>query len=583
MRFVMPLFLVIALAVGAAVRPMLAEVKPLIPVTQQMLEQPSPDDWLMFSRTYDAQRFSPLDQITTQNVGQLALAWARGFGPGFSETVPLVYAGVMYLAAPGGLVQALDATTGDLLWEYARELSRDVARGQRTKSLAIYQDLVFYTAPDGYVVGLDARSGKLRWEAPTGRAHTSGPLVVDGMVISGGACMRDVTPAPRPNCFIAAHDALTGKERWRFYTTPAPGEPGDETWHGVPLEKRRASPWGFQGSYDPDRKLIYWGVANPNPDPRYSRHKDISVVPLSTPAELYTESTVALDAATGKLAWYFQHLPADDWDLDHTHERTLLRARFNPDPESVKWINPDIPRGEERDMVVTVPEGGGIWALDRGTGQFLWQTPFPYDDPLQPIVKIDVKTGKTHVNPDMISTGPGSQQIVCFFNTRSYWPTAYSPVTNSLYIAYVDNCRDVLYGEEGVATWKVVRRPGSDPDKWSGIAKVNLSTGEILRFDEGRTPGTAAVLATGGGLIFHGDINRRFRAFDADTGAQLWETILGGNPSVSTISYRVNGRQYVAVMTGNTMKVPGELSAMAPEITVPSAHNAIYVFALPGA
>ena len=186
----------------------------------------------------------------------------------------------MYLAAPGGLVQALDATTGDLLWEYARELSRDVARGQRTKSLAIYQDLVFYTAPDGYVVGLDARSGKLRWEAPTGRAHTSGPLVVDGMVISGGACMRDVTPAPRPNCFIAAHDALTGKERWRFYTTPAPGEPGDETWYGVPLEKRRASPWGFQGSYDPSRKLIYWGVANPNPDPRYSRHKDISVGPL---------------------------------------------------------------------------------------------------------------------------------------------------------------------------------------------------------------------------------------------------------------------------------------------------------------
>ena len=138
-----------------------------------------------------------------------------------------------------------------------------------------------------------------------------------------------------------------------------------------------------------------------------------------------------------------------------------------------------------------------------------------------------------------------------------------------------------LYGEEGVATWKVVRRPGSDPDKWSGIAKVNLSTGEILRFDEGRTPGTAAVLATGGGLIFHGDINRRFRAFDADTGAQLWETILGGNPSVSTISYGVNGRQYVAIMTGNNMKVPGELSAMAPEITVPSAHNAIYVFALP--
>ena len=567
---------------GTTVRPTPGEVEPFVPVTQRMLEQPGPDDWLMFSRTYDAQRFSPLDQITTGNVGRLALAWARGFGVGLTETVPLVHDGVLYLAAPGAVVQALDAASGDLLWEYARNVSREVAVRQRTKSLAIYQDLIFYTAPDGYVVGLDARTGTLRWEAPTGREHTSGPLVVGGMVISAGACMHDVPPpGERPACYIAGHDALTGTERWRFYTAPAPGEPGDETWYGVPPEQRRASPWGLPGSYDPARGLVYWGIANPYPDPRYSRHRDPSVVPLSTPAELYTESTVALDPATGTLAWYFQHLPGDDWDLDHTHERTLVRARFDPDPRFVKWINPDIPRGEERDMVVMAPEGGGLWALDRGTGQFLWQTPFPYDDPRHPIVKIDVKTGRTHVNPAMINPGPGSRQIVCFFNTRSYWPTAYHPATNALYIAYVDNCRDVTYDEEGQASYRVVRRPGSDPDRWSGIAKVDLSTGETLRFDVGRTPGTAAVLATAGGLIFHGDLNRRFRAFDADSGEQLWETILGGNPSVSTISYAVEGRQYIAVMTGNTLKVPGELSAMAPGITVPPAHNAIYAFALP--
>ena len=581
MRFGAAVIIAAACVVGAAVRPMPAEVRPFVPVTQQMLEQPGPDDWLMFSRTYDAQRFSPLDQITTENVGRLGLAWARGFGAGIVETVPLVYDGVMYVAAPGALVQALDATTGDVLWEYTRDVAPTRATRQRSKSLAIYDDLVFYTAPDGYVIGLDARTGKLRWEAPTGRDHSSGPLVVEGMVVSAGACMRDITPADRPNCFIAAHDALTGTERWRFYTTPAPGEPGDETWYGVPLDKRRVSPWGFQGSYDPVRKLVYWGIANPNPEPRFGRHADISVVPLSTPAELYSESTVALDPATGKLAWYFQHVPADDWDLDSTHERTLLRAPFNPDPRFVKWINSDVPRGEERDMVVMVSEGGGIWALDRATGQFLWQMPFPYDDPLHPIVKIDVTTGKTYVNPDLIQPGAGHRQIVCYFNTRSYWPTAYHPVTNSLYVAYVDNCRDVMYDEKGVATWKPVRRPGSDPDEWSGIAKINVSTGEMLRFDQGRTPGTAAVLATAGGLIFHGDINRRFRAFDADTGAQLWETILGGNPSASTISYAVDGRQYIAVMTGNTGKVPGELSLMAPDITVPSAHNAIYVFALP--
>ena len=577
------MLLVVACVLGTTTRPVPAEDHPFVPITRAMLEQPSPNDWLMFSRTYDAQRFSPLDQITTENVGQLALAWTRGFGVGLSETVPLVYDGVIYLAVPGGRVQALDATSGDLVWEYARDIPSEIAIRQRTKSLALYDDLVFFTAPDGYVVGLDARSGKLRWEAPTGRDHSSGPLVVEGMVISAGACMRDITPAPRPQCYIAAHDALSGKERWRFYTTPAPGEPGDETWHGVPLDKRRVSPWGFQGSFDPLRKLVYWGIANPNPEPRFGRHADISVVPLSTPAELYSESTVALDPATGKLAWYFQHVPADDWDLDATHERTLLRAPFNPDPQFVKWINSDIPRGEERDMVVMVSEGGGIWALDRGTGQFLWQMPFPYDDPLHPIEKIDVTTGKTYVNPDLIQPGAGHRQIVCYFNTRGYWPTAYHPVTNSLYIAYVDNCRDVMYDEVGIATWKPVRRPGSNPDKWSGIAKVNLSTGELLRFDEGRSPGTAAVLATAGGLIFHGDINRRFRAFDADTGAQLWETIVGGNPSVSTISYGVDGRQYIAVMTGNNFKVPGELSQMAPDIAVPSAHTAIYAFALPQA
>ena len=214
-----------ACVVGAAVRPMPAEVRPFVPVTQQMLEQPSPADWLMFSRTYDAQRFSPLDQITTDNVGRLGLAWTRGFGVGLTETVPLVYDGVMYLALPGGRVQALDATSGDLVWEYTRDIPSDVATRQRTKSLAIYENLIFYTAPDGYVIGLDARTGRVRWEAATGRDHSSGPLVVEGTVISGGTCMRDLAPAPRPNCYIAAHDALTGKERWRFYTTPAPGDP----------------------------------------------------------------------------------------------------------------------------------------------------------------------------------------------------------------------------------------------------------------------------------------------------------------------------------------------------------------------
>ena len=556
----------------------MAQVQNYKPVTQDMLLNPSPDDWLMFSRTYDAQRFSPLKQITRQNVGQLRLAWERGMGAGQTETIPLIHNGVMYVVNPGAAVQALDATNGDLLWEYKRKVPANVASQGRTKNLAIYQDLILYTAPDSYVVGLDARTGEQRWESKTdARGHTSGPIVVDGKAISGGACA-----GKRENCYIAAHDALTGKELWRFYTTPAPGEPGDETWGGAALDKRMASTWGLPGTYDPVRKLVYWGVANPMPDQRSARHDgNPEAVSRSAPADLYSNSTVALDPATGKLAWYYQHLPADDWDSDYTHERTLLRTRVNPDPKFVKWINPDIPRGQERDIAVTVGEAGGVFALDRGTGQFLWATPFPYDDPKFVISDIDVKTGRTSINWDIVFKQPGEHHVVCYWNTRSYWPTAYHPGTNSLYVSYIDNCRDLtLAGPAGRGGWHVVPRPGSDPNALTGLAKINLSTGEILRFDVGRAPGNGAMLATAGDLVFHGDMNRRFRAFDAANGKMLWESVLGGNISVSTISYAVNGKQYICVMTGDNLKVP-ELAAEVPEIKTPRGHNAIYVFALP--
>src|SRR5215471_12041811 len=272
------------------------QVQRYVPVTQQMLENPSPDDWLMFSRTYDAQRFSPLKQITRQNVGQLRLAWERGMGAGQTETIPIVHNGVMYVVNPGAVVQALDAATGDLLWEYKRNVPANIAGQARTKSLAIYQDIILYTAPDSYVVGLDARTGELRWEAKTdGRGHTSGPIVIEGKVISAGACA-----GKRENCYIAAHDALTGKELWRFYTTAGPGDPGDETWAGAALDKRLASGWGLPGTYDPVRRLIYWGIANPMPDQRSARHDgNPDAFSRTAPADLYSNSTAGPASSSG--------------------------------------------------------------------------------------------------------------------------------------------------------------------------------------------------------------------------------------------------------------------------------------------
>ena len=599
-------FLLITFTVPAL---LLAQVKDFVPVTDQMLLNPSPDDWLMFSRTYDAQRFSPLSQVNKQNVSQLALAWSRGLGPGITETIPTVYKGVMYVNVPGGAVQALDATTGDLIWEYQRPApappegaggrGRGGGAGQgaggafsqaRSKTLAIYDDMIYYTAPDSYVVAIDARTGKLRWESKVDtRGHTSGPIVVEGKVISGGTCNGG-----RMNCYIAAHDAKTGKELWRFYTTQAPGEPpGPDTWAGAPVERRTASTWALPGSYDPVRKLIFWGIANPTPNTRSARHGgNPFAIPLTAPADLYSNSTVTLDPQTGKLKWYYQHLPGDDWDEDINEERTLIRTTVNPDPKFVKWINPNIPRGQVRDISVNVGEGGGIWALDRENGQFLWAMPFPFDTPNFIISEIDVKTGIAKINEEVLVDQPGERHTICSFNTRSWWPTAYHPGKNSLYIPYIDNCLDMTSaapagdGKPATPERRVgTPRPGADPNNLNGLAKVNMSTGEVQRWVLGKVPTNGAVLATAGDVVFFGDLNRRFRAFDADTGKIQWETILGNVISSSTITYAVNGRQYIAVIAGDNLAAPGLIAGtMGPvkvDITPPRGSNAIYVFALP--
>lgn len=555
------------------------EVEHYKPVTKDMLLHPDPGDWLMYSRTYDAFRDSPLKQINKRNVSQLRTAWVRGLGEGVTETIPIVHDGVMYVIAPGGIVDAIDATNGDLIWEYKRQFKNASLGGvERTKALAIYDDMIYFTAVDGYVVALDARTGKVRWETyKTETQNTSGALVVNGKAISGGTCGKG-----SDTCFIEADDAETGAKIWRFFTVAHPGDPGFASWNEADNSQSMASTWGMPGSFDPVRNVLYWGVANPMPDQRMQRHGgNPDGTSRKTPADLYSNCTLALDPETGKLIWYYQHLPGDDWDTDHTHERTLARVAFNPNPKFVKWINPDVPRGSMHDIAAMVSEGGAIFVLDRNNGQFLWATPFPYDDPNDVLSDIDVKTGQTTLNWDIVFKKPGDHHITCYWNTRSYWPTAYHEANNSLYVPYIDNCRDLTVPGPGVkGSWSVIPRPGSDPNKFTGISKINLSTGEQMRFDLGRAPGNGAMLTTAGGLVFHGDMSRRFRAFDIDTGQKLWEAILGGNISVSTITYAVNGKQYICVMTGYNLKVP-ELSAEVPEMRTPTGHNAIYTFALP--
>ena len=584
------LVLAVSIVLGLIGQAAVAQVKDFKAVTREMLLNPSPNDWLMFSRTYDEQRFSPLNQINRQNVSQLRLAWARGMEPGSTENIPIVYDGVMYVASAPAGIQALDATTGDLIWEYQRTLPKDlstyVGGGGRARSIAIYQDLIFYAAPDGYLEALDARTGKVRWETEahdykTHDMHTTGPVVVEGKVLTGRSC-------PQARCFVIAHDALTGKELWKFYTTPAPGEPGGDSWGSVPTEARIASPWGLPGSYDPVRNLVYWGVANPEPITRLKRHHgNVDEVPRSAPSDLYSESTVALNPETGKLIWYYQHLPGDDWDLDHAHERILIRTALNPDPKEIKWINPKIRAGEQRDITVSVAEAGGIWVNDRTTGEFLWATPFPFDTPLFNLSRIDVDTGKTYINWDLVLKDEGDRHTVCYNNTKSYWPMAYYPEKNSLYIPYTDSCADISADSQknrmGYGVRLNVARPGGDPKGLAGIAKVNVATGKLERFFTTPIPGSGAVLATAGNLIFWGDMNRRFRAFDADSGKILWEQVVGSIVQMSTITYTVNGKQYVAVMTGEGAAGTYTVVPLVPGLKPPRNHNTIYVFALPDA
>ena len=565
--------------------PALAQSSEFKPVTDAVLANPDPADWLMINRTYDDHRFSPLNQINKSNVGQLRMAWARGLPNGTQESTPIVHDGVMYLYAPGAGIQAVNATNGDLIWEYQREYPQNV-NGQRAreKSIAIYEDMVYFAAPDGFLLALDAKTGKLRWEtkADDGGQAAGGMIVADGKVITNRTCKQGV----RANCFIAAHDAKTGKEVWKFYVTAAPGEVGGDTWADMPVEQRAAGPWGLPGSYDPNKKILYWGVANPNPYTRLTRHGRYDAVPFTSPSNLYSNSTVALDVNTGKLIWYYQELPGDDWDADHNHERILTRTKLNPDPKHVKWINPGIKPGEERDVIVTVAEGGGMFVIDKNNGQFLWARPFPYDDPNINMNEMDVKTGQTHVNVDKLFKKDGDTIVGCYHNTRGLWAIAYNPVNNSVYVPFQDQCLSMTANtktKEGWGPRSGIMRPGSDPKKFMNLGKIDLATGEMKVLYSQPQAGQGSALVTAGDLVFWGDQNRRLRAFDADDGKVLWEAILGGIIMNSTITYAVNGKQYVMVFTGEGQSVTAGPLGLTKG-SMPRAvrgHNSIFVFALP--
>ena len=418
MRIPLPSVTVLAPALCLVWLSDLPHAQDFVPVTDVMLVDPDPADWLMVHRTYDFQSFSPLDQINRSNVGELQLAWMRAMDEGPQEIRPLVYDGVMYIAHPNAdHIQALDATTGDMIWDYERELPADlreyVQLGGRTRHLAIYGDSIFHLTADAYLLALDAQTGEVQWESQMadyrdGITHSSGAMIMKGQVVTGRTCSPSSLDA---RCFIAAHDPTDGQELWRTYTAAGADDPGGETWGALPTSRRvHVSPWGLPGSYDPELNRVFWGIAVPLPYPRLVRRGTWDVGD-STPCELYSNSTLAMNADTGEIDWYYQHLPCDDWDQDFVQERTLIDTVVNPDPEAVRWINPVLTgTAEERKVVVVLGEPGGLFVNDRETGEFLWATPLPYTDTDRFVISdIDVETGSVYINMDLVAREVGQR------------------------------------------------------------------------------------------------------------------------------------------------------------------------------
>ena len=555
----------------------------ITPVSDAMLLNPPPQDWLMWRRTLDSWGYSPLSQIDGSNVHQLQLVWSRGLAPGIQEGTPLVHDGILYFPNPGDIIQALDAATGDLLWEHRRQFPADIEKYINApfinRNLAIHGNLIIDTSADGWLYALDARTGKEVWSTQvidykTAVHQTSGPIVADGKVFSGRGC----DPLPTSNtdpCVIVAHDAQTGRELWRTRTIPGPGERGNETWGDIPFgERKHVGAW-MPPSYDPELKLLYIGTSVTSPAPKF-------LLSGNEKKYLYHNCTLALDPQTGKIVWYYQHV-VDHWDLDHTFERILVDTAVAPAKESVAWINPSIKPGEKHKVLTGIPGKTGIvYTLDRRTGQFLWATPTIYQNVVE---KIDGRTGAVTVNPRALFSKKGDEATVCpSIHGGKNWPAgAYSPLTGIMYFPLANTCSHYTvtianrsefsaYGLRAENT----TAPGSQ--KVGSIHAISTSTGKTEWKFEQRAA-LLSLVTTGGGLLFGGDASGRFRAFDQRSGKVLWQTNLGSQVTGFPISYAIGDRQYIAASVGQAVNTAGYL-LITPEIR-PSDSNSLYVFALP--
>ena len=541
------------------------------PVTESRLKQPEDANWLSVRRTYDGWGFSPLTQITPQNVSQLTPAWVFSTGVNNGhEATPMVNNGVMFVSTPGNQVLAIEARTGTLLWRYRRPLPEGtILLHPTSRGVALLGDKVFFATGDAVLVALDAHTGKELWatkvaENKTGYYMSLAPLAAGGKIMIGASGGELGIRG-----FVAAFNPETGKEEWRAYTVPAPGEPGSETWpNGDQWKNGGGSVW-VTGNYDAETNLAYWGVGNGGPWMGDQRPGD----------NLYTASTIAIDVATGKIKGHHQYDPNESWDWDEVSPPILVDYQRNG--RTVKGL-------------IDVARDGYLWFLERtdGTIHFIEGKPFVKQNVFK---SIDAKTGKPDVDPEhKPATGKKIDFCPSHWGGKNWPPIAYSPQTRMIYIPANENlCANFAatkveyvagspYQMGGVANLTIV--PGAD--HIGEVQAWSVDTGErVWTHKYANSQNWGPMLATAGGLVFSGGTNdRMFHAFDATTGNLLWEFPTNSGIIGQPSSFSVDGKQYIAVQSGwgiDSRAMQGRLNNLMPGKfpEVPEG-GAIWVFAV---
>jgi alcohol dehydrogenase (cytochrome c) len=511
------------------------------PVTDARLLQPEAGNWLMYRGNYSGWGYSPLKQITADNAKNLSVAWSFATGQVEGhQSPPIVNGQYMYVTTPGSQVLALNAKTGEEIWRFKKELPKDLLQLHPTnRGVALYGDKVYYTTLDTMLVALDAKTGKKVWESKieewkNGYYTTVAPLAVKGKIlvgISGGEMgVRG---------FVKAFDAASGKEQWVFYTTPAPNEPGGDTWEGEKYKTGGGATW-VTGVYDPETNLTFWGTGNPGPWPIGGRGGD----------NLYTTSVVALDVDTGKLKGYHQYHWKDAWDWDEVSAPVLIDTEIN---------------GKKVKTAVHAGRNGYVWVLERTKDKMNFLTAHKYVEQ-DVFTSIDEKTGRPTY--DEARTPGKVATLFCpsLWGGKDWLPEAYNPDTGLFYIPATNNLcselpapeKDITYTPGGLFIGYPIPdvlgslRLGKNASKGIGEVQAwNLKTGKPAWTHTFKGVNWGPLLTTGGNLVFSGGTaDRKFRAFNATTGAVVWEYAAPSGVTGVPTSYEIDGEQYVAVQAG---------------------------------